>query len=112
MQEKRKSKRFILETNIIMERVDGVKHKRVPVKVLDVSKTGMGFRCSEILEMNSIYQVEFTIWTGDVVQTLVTIVRYDNSTGENIYGSTFVGMPENDTSKFQIYEWFNDSDMN
>ena len=107
MQEKRKSKRFVLEATLAMERVDGNKNRLVPINVIDVSGSGMGFACKEILEMNSVYKVQLKIWTGDVVDALVNIVRFDNSRDdENVYGANFIGMPGNDTSKFNIHELF------
>ena len=110
MQEKRKSKRFILEATIAMERVDGSKNRLVPINVIDVSGTGIGFSCKEILEMNSIYKVELKIWTGDTVDALVNIVRFDNSHDDMyVYGANFIGMPGNDTSKFNIHELFEEA---
>ena len=107
MQEKRKSKRFVLEATIAMERVDGTRNRLVPINIIDVSGSGIGFSCKELLEMNSIYKVQLKIWTGDVVDALVNIVRFDNSRDdENIYGANFIGMPGNDTSKFNIHELF------
>lgn len=106
MQEKRRSKRFVLSASIVMERVDGNKKKTVPIVIKDVSKTGLGFSCDEILEMNSVYKLNLTFLSGDKIQTLVNIVRFDNSSDVIYYGGTFVGMPEGDTSKFDIYELF------
>ena len=106
MEEKRKSKRFVLEASIAMERIDGAKKKNVPISVLDASKTGVGFSCNEILEMNSVYKMRLKIWTGDVIDTLVNIVRFDNSGSDYVYGGVFIGMPESDTSKISIYELF------
>lgn len=106
MQEKRKNKRFVLDAEIVMERIDGTKKKNVPITVQDVSKTGMGFYCDEILEMNSVYKVRIRIWTGDVVDTFVNIIRFDNTGSEYVYGGVFIGMPDNDASKFSIYELF------
>ena len=112
MQEKRKSKRFVLEATIAMERVDGTKNRLVPINIIDVSGTGIGFSCKELLEMNSIYKVQLKIWTGDVVDALVNIVRFDNSRDdENVYGANFIGMPGNDTSKFNIHELFENAKM-
>ena len=107
MQEKRKSKRFILEATIAMERIDGTKNRLVPINIVDVSGSGIGFVCKELLEMNSIYKIQLKIWTGDVVDTLINIIRFDNSKeDEYTYGANFVGMPGNDTSKFNIHELF------
>ena len=107
MQEKRRSRRFVLEANIEMERVDGAKNRLVPINIIDVSGTGIGFSCKEILEMNSVYKLKLKIWTGDTVDALVLIIRFDNSRDDAyIYGANFIGMPGNDTSKFKIHELF------
>jgi hypothetical protein len=107
MQEKRKSRRFVLEATIAMERVDGTKNRLVPINIIDVSGSGIGFSCNELLEMNSVYKLQLKIWTGDVVDALVNIVRFDNSKdNEYVYGANFIGMPGNDTSKFNIHELF------
>lgn len=106
MQEKRKSKRFVLEAKIAMERIDGTKNRLVPISVVDVSKTGIGFRCDELLEMNSVYKFQLKIWTGDTIDAFANIVRFDNSEDDYLYGANFIGMPENDASKFNIHELF------
>lgn len=106
MQEKRKSKRFVLDANLIMERLDSSKNKIVPISVIDASETGMGFSCDELLEMHSVYKVQLKIWTGDVVDVFVNIVRLDNSGDDYVYGGTFIGMPDNDAYKFKIHELF------
>ncbi len=107
MQEKRKSRRFVLEATIAMERVDGTKNRLVPINIIDVSGTGVGFSCKELLEMNSVYKLQLKIWTGDKVDALVNIVRFDNSKDdEYVYGANFIGMPGNDTQRFDIHELF------
>ena len=113
MQEKRKSRRFVLEANIAMERVDGSKNRLVPINVIDVSGTGIGFSCKEILEMDSVYKITLKIWTGDVVDALIHIIRFDNSNDTMyVYGANFIGMPGNDTSKFNIHELFAEANGN
>lgn len=112
MQEKRKSKRFVLEALIAMKRIDGKKEKLVPITVVDVSRTGIGFECGELLEMNSVYNVELKIWTGDVIDTFINIVRFDNSKGKNLYGGIFIGMTEKEACKFDIYELFEEARQN
>lgn len=109
MQEKRKSKRFDLMGTIIMERIGGGTKREVPIEIKDVSSTGLGFACNELLEMNSVYKIRLSIMTGDVIDALINIVRFDNSGASYLYGGTFVGMPGNDSSKFKIYEMFDDA---
>lgn len=106
MEEKRKSKRFVLDATLSMERVDGAKNKNVPIKVYDVSSTGIGFACGEILEMHSVYKVNLKIWTGDTIDAFVNILRFDNSGEDYVYGGTFIGMPENDSNRLFIHEMF------
>ena len=112
MQEKRKSKRFVLDATLTMERIDGTKNKIVPINVIDVSGTGIGFSCVELLEMNSVYKVTLRIWTGDTMDVFVNIVRYDNSSDDNVYGGNFIGMTEKDASKFNIHELFDEANNN
>lgn len=106
MQEKRKSKRFVLDATLAMERIDGTKNRLVPITVADVSATGIGFTCNEILEMHSVYKVTLKIWTGDVIDAFINILRFDNSGDEYLYGAEFIGMPEKDMAKFNIHELF------
>lgn len=106
MQEKRKSKRYVLDASIAMERIDGAKNKLVPIKVYDVSESGIGFSCKEILEMHSVYKVHLKIWTGDVIDAFVNILRFDNSGDDYVYGGSFIGMPDNDSNRLHIHELF------
>lgn len=110
MNEKRKSKRFVLDASITMERVDGVKNKIVPIDVIDVSGSGIGFTCDELLEMHSVYKLRLKIWTGDIIDTFISIIRFDNSKDVNIYGGSFLGMPDHDAAKFNIHELFDSAE--
>lgn len=109
MQEKRKAKRLVLDAHLIMNRIDSGKHDLIPVDIIDLSKTGVGFKCNQLLEMNSVYEAELTIWTKEVIRTFINIIRLDNSGSENIYGGTFVGMNEQDSSKIEIYNMFDEA---
>lgn len=107
-QDRRRNKRLDLEASLIMSRVDDNSQKKVHVEILDLSKTGIGFRSQEHLRMNEVYEAELTIWTKEVIHTFLNITRFDDSKDENIYGATFVGMPESDSCKIAIYEMFNE----
>lgn len=106
MEEKRRSKRLVLEAHLVMKRIDSGKDDRIPVEVLDLSKTGIGFKCEKVLEINSVYEAELTIWTKEVIHTFINVTRFDNSRDDNIYGATFVGMTESDACKIDIYDMF------
>lgn len=106
MEEKRKNKRIILDANIAMSRVDGTSNEIVPIQIIDVSKTGIGFECARNLEMNSVYELELVLWTKEVINTFITIIRCNNS-NKKVYGATFVGLTEADACKIDIYDMFN-----
>lgn len=109
MQEKRKAKRLVLDAHLIMNRIDSGKHDLIPVSIVDISKNGVGFTCNQLLEMGSVYEAELTIWTKEVIHTFVNIIRFDNSGDENVYGGTFVGLTEHDSSKIEIYDLFDEA---
>jgi len=109
MGEKRKAKRLVLDAHLIMNRIDNGKHDLIPVDILDLSTNGIGFKCQQLLEMNSVYEAELTIWTKEVIHTFINIIRFDNSGDENIYGATFVGMTEQESNKIAIYDMFNEA---
>lgn len=106
MEEKRRSKRIVLDANLIMKRIDSGKDDKIPVEIQNLSKTGIGFKCGKLLEINSVYEAELTIWTKEVIHTFVNVTRLDNSGDDNIYGATFVGMTETDACKIDIYDMF------
>ncbi len=106
MEEKRRSRRIVLDAFIVMQRIDSGKDDIVPVEVFDLSKTGIGFKCDRVLEINSVYETELTIWTKEIIHTFINVTRLDNDGNENVYGATFVGMTEADAGKIAIYDMF------
>ena len=109
-QDRRRNRRLDLDASLIMKRLDSNMQDKVRVDVVDLSKSGIGFKCKENLEMNSVYQAELTIWTKEIIHTFVNITRIDDGKPEIVYGATFVGMPENDSCKIGIYEMFDDAE--
>jgi len=107
VEEKRRAKRIILDANLAMNRVDGNKRDIVPIQIIDVSKSGIGFECARDLEMNSVYELDLTLWTKEVISTFVSVIRCDNRNNKHIYGATFVGLTEADACKIDIYDMFN-----
>lgn len=107
MEEKRKAKRIALEGNLAMNRVDGGKSEMVPIQILDVSKTGIGFECARDLEIGSLYGIELVLWTKEKINTFINITRCDSKGAKKIYGATFVGITEADSCKIDIYDMFN-----
>lgn len=109
MEEKRKAKRLDLEAHLIMNRIDSGRHDLIPVNIIDISKSGVGFKCDQPLEINSIYEAELQIWTKEIIHTFVNIVRCDIKDDDIVYGGTFVGMTEHDACKIEIYDTFEEA---
>ncbi|MCR5420038.1 MAG: PilZ domain-containing protein [Lachnospiraceae bacterium] len=108
MEEKRRSRRLVLNANLVMERLGEAKGEKVPIEIIDISKDGIGFACNTPLAMNAIYQMDLIIWTKDVIHTFINVTRFDGKS--NVYGATFTGMNENDSGKIKIYELFDRKD--
>jgi len=106
MEEKRRSRRIVLDAVLVMQRIDSGRDDIVPVEILNLSRTGIGFKCDRVLEINSVYEAELTIWTKEIIHTFINVTRLDNAGEENVYGATFVGMTETDVSKIAIYDMF------
>ena len=111
MQERRKNKRHSLEGKIIIKRLDDANGAReANIDISDVSKTGVGFCCNEILTIGSVYECRLTLWTKEVLNAFLEIVRIEKASGYYNYGASFVGMPELDASRIGIYTTINDQD--
>ncbi len=109
MEERRKSKRTELESRLVIKRLDGQPNKEVEIYIADVSKTGIGFECEEVLNIGEVYEAYLTIWTKEVIHVFMQIVRIELSSGGYAYGSVFVGMPEMDSARIEVYQSFNDN---
>ena len=105
MEERRKNRRLELSSKLLIKRLDtNDTAKEVNIDVTDVSKTGVGFLCSESLENGAVYEVFLTLWTKEVLHCFIQIVRIEEK-GENqfSYGSIFIGMSEAEASKIETY---------
>lgn len=111
MEEKRKHKRLDLDVTVQLERLDeeGVTTlKYIHVDVSDISKSGIGFKCRKKLEIGSYYDAKIQIWTKEVVDAVIEIVRCEESAEGYHYGGVFIGMTDTDALKIDIYQIFNE----
>lgn len=106
MAERRRTKRTELESRLIIRRLDGgsAAGKEAMIRILDVSKTGVGFECAEPLQIGEIYEAYLMIWTKEVLHAFLQIVRIELKKGTYCYGATFVGMPELDAGRIETYQ--------
>ena len=112
MEEKRKHKRLELDVTVELERLDkdGVTTlKFVHVDITDLSRSGIGFRSKQELEVGTYYDTKLTIWTKEVIDAVIEIVRSSETEDGYVYGAEFIGMTDTDALKIDIYQIFNES---
>ena len=110
MEDRRKSKRSELNSKLVLKRLDQ-KAEEVGINILDVSKTGIGFECEQVLSIGSVYESYLTIWTKEVIHAFLEIRRIEkiDDTTYN-YGAMFIGMPEMDSARIEVYQTVNDNE--
>lgn len=115
MNEKRRHKRLELNVDVELERLDqdGVTTlKYIHVDVKDISRSGMGFLANKELKVGSYFDTKVQIWTKEVVNSVIQIVRKEDlDDGRFKYGCVFVGMTDIDALKIDIYQIFNEADL-
>lgn len=112
MEERRRSKRLDLDVSIQLERLDAdgiTTLKFIHVNVVDVSKTGIGFVSSQKLEAGTYYDTKLQIWTKEIIDAVIEIVRLEEVEGGYRYGASFIGMTETDALKIEIYQLFSEN---
>lgn len=110
MVERRKSKRTELQSKLLVKRLDSGEQEEVGVDVINVSKTGIGFFCDELLDMGAVYEAYLTIWTKEVIHAFIEIVRIEKKMDTYDYGGLFIGMPEIDLQRIDVYNVVSDAD--
>ena len=104
MEERRKNKRLELTSTLTVKRLDGQTPEQIEIEILDVSKTGVGFKCQKPLEIGAVYESNLRIWTQEVLHAFLEIVRIEKKGQDFLYGAIFIGMPEMDSARIQTYE--------
>ncbi|MCH5262219.1 MAG: PilZ domain-containing protein [Lachnospiraceae bacterium] len=105
MEERRKNRRMELESTLLIKRMDRAGDPRqVNIEVTDASKTGVGFLCSEKLDIGAVYESYLTIWTQEVLHAFLEIVRIVDREDMYEYGAIFIGMSEQDVSRIAAYD--------
>ena len=95
MEEKRKHKRLELDVTVELERLDedGVTTLRYShVEVVDISRTGIGFKAGQRLEVGSHYNTKIQIWTKEIIDVVIEVVRCEELEDGYRYGGIFIGM--------------------
>jgi len=106
LMEKRRYNRTELKSRLIIKQLGGdtKSEKEVAIEINDVSKVGIGFFCTEPLAIGNIYEGFLTIWTKEIIHAFIEIIRIEMKEDYFEYGGIFVGMPEMDSKRIQIYQ--------
>lgn len=104
MEERRRNKRTNMRSRLIIKRLDDEEQEEVEIEIVDVSKTGVGFVCDMPLTIGAVYESFLTIWTKEVLHALLQIVRIELTDRRFSYGAIFVGMPEVDAGRIEVYQ--------
>lgn len=109
-EERRRNKRTVMPSNLTIKKLGvNTRGNEVVIKVLDVSKTGIGFSCDEVLQIGEVYESFMPIWTKEVLHAFMQIVRIELTGDTYTYGGLFIGMPEIDLARIEVYQTINDT---
>ena len=107
--ERRRSKRTAMPSTLTIKKVGGnVRGTEVTINILNVSKTGIGFSCDEALQIGDVYESFMPIWTKEVLHVFIQIVRIELTGDTYTYGALFIGMPEIDMARIEVYQTVNE----
>lgn len=85
----------------------------VPIEVVDISKTGIGFRTTQDVEKNGFYMTHIVFPTKEKMDIIVKVVReIIRSNGKKYYGGVFVGISEADMFKIEVFRLFTEEERN
>lgn len=109
-EERRKNKRTSMPSTLVIKKLGGNNgNKEVSIDIMDVSRTGIGFTCMEPLQIGEVYESFLTIWTKEVLHAFLQIVRIELKGDVYSYGAVFIGMPEMDSARIEVYQTINEN---
>ncbi len=112
MEERRKCKRMDMEAQLMVKRLDSTVKHAVVIDLIDVSRSGVGFTCEDLLDIGAVYECSLGIWTKEVIHCFLRIVRIElDDYALYHYGAIFIGMSEQDALRISVYEKFSEADL-
>lgn len=82
-----------------------VSNLHAPIEVINISKTGIGFRTESVLPIGYYFNASMKLGTEDTLHCVVKIVRSQpDQDNQTIYGCEFVGMATILSFIFDEYE--------
>ena len=109
MEEKRKHKRLELSGELILKKLGGGDDQQTAqILIHDCSRDGIGFITDAQLTIGNNYEANLTLWTKEVLHVFVQIVRAAKVDDVFQYGGIFIGMPDSDKMRIEVYETVED----
>ena len=108
MEEKRRHKRLELSGEILIKQLGASNSadtaETADIEIIDCSREGIGFQTDKILQTGSTYETTLTLWNKDRLHVFIQIIRAVNMGNTFQYGGIFIGMPDQDRMRIQVYE--------
>ena len=108
MEEKRKHKRLELSGELIVQHMGTGEHETFQIEITDCSRDGIGFSTDTQLVIGDNYEANLTLWTKEVLHVFIQIVRAAKIDDGFRYGAIFIGMPDADKMRIEVYETVED----
>lgn len=109
MVDKRKHKRLELKGEILVNELGGAQAAPFEIGITDCSRDGIGFDSDRSLAIGGNYEANLTLWNKDKIHVFIQIVRgVKNEEDSYHYGGIFIGMPDADQMRIQVYETVED----
>ncbi|MCR5157178.1 MAG: PilZ domain-containing protein [Butyrivibrio sp.] len=109
MEDKRKHKRLQLTGEIILKQLGGSgEATAAQIEIHDCSRDGIGFTTDAQLTIGNNYEANLTLWTKETLHVFVQIVRASKEGNDFHYGGIFIGMPDTDKMRIEVYETVED----
>ena len=109
MEEKRRSKRLDLTGELLLTQLGATgEPEKADIEITDCSRDGLGFSAGVQLTIGNNYEANLTIWTKEVLHVFVQIVRAAKIDDGFHYGGIFIGMPDSDKMRIEVYETVED----
>ena len=109
MEEKRKHKRLELSGELDLKQLGGGGEPMLAqIEIHDCSRDGIGFTTDAQLTIGNNYEANLRLWTKEILHVFIQIVRASKEENGFRYGGIFIGMPEADMMRIDVYETVED----
>ncbi|MFW6015464.1 MAG: PilZ domain-containing protein [bacterium] len=109
MKEKRKHKRLGIKLELQIDSLFKqnnvtLEDLNVDINVVNISKSGIGFKCKEELPLNYYFNAKIELDEQDYFYAVIKIIRKEKIEDEYIFGCVFVGLAHFLADKVDKYE--------